>query len=241
MLLCDTGVLLATGNVKDHYHAARLSLMRAAERPVPMPPTEQRSASTYLIGCRTAAAKAPTKQANPTWCSHRTGSAATSGAEPSRNPGANANRHGGRSSRRALALTRWHPGAARWPADTGGHVDLLVTTAHGGNPQDGSGTRRLSYPSLANSLPLAGAHFPVELDTDQPGAGRRLPSYGESIEPQVRLPNIEPGDRPPDDHPLDLRRALEDSEDLGGRGSFSRSAACEAPWYQHGFSPPCLR
>ena len=29
MLLCDTGVLLAAGNVKDHYHAACLSLMRS--------------------------------------------------------------------------------------------------------------------------------------------------------------------------------------------------------------------
>lgn len=31
MLLCDTGVLLAAGNVKDHYHAACLSLMRDRE------------------------------------------------------------------------------------------------------------------------------------------------------------------------------------------------------------------
>ena len=30
MLLCDTGVLLAAGNVKDHHHAACLALMRAA-------------------------------------------------------------------------------------------------------------------------------------------------------------------------------------------------------------------
>jgi len=33
MLLCDTGVLLAAGNVKDHHHAACLTLMRAAEGP----------------------------------------------------------------------------------------------------------------------------------------------------------------------------------------------------------------
>ena len=32
MLLCDTGVLLAAGNVKDHHHAACVALMRAAER-----------------------------------------------------------------------------------------------------------------------------------------------------------------------------------------------------------------
>jgi len=40
------------------------------------------------------------------------------------------------------------------------------------------------------------------------------------------LPNVQPGDRPPDDHPLDLRRSLEDGEDLGGTGSLRRSAAC---------------
>jgi len=37
MLLCDTGVLLAAGNVKDHHHAACLSLMRTAERPLLVP------------------------------------------------------------------------------------------------------------------------------------------------------------------------------------------------------------
>lgn len=37
MLLCDTGVLLAAGNVKDHHHAACLSLMRAAEGPLLVP------------------------------------------------------------------------------------------------------------------------------------------------------------------------------------------------------------
>lgn len=31
MLLCDTGVLLAAGNVKDRRHAACLTLLRAAE------------------------------------------------------------------------------------------------------------------------------------------------------------------------------------------------------------------
>jgi hypothetical protein len=29
------------------------------------------------------------------------------------------------------------------------------------------------------------------------------------------LPHVQPGDRPPDDHPLDLRGPLEDGEDLG--------------------------
>jgi hypothetical protein len=37
MLLCDTGVLLAAGNVKDHHHAACLGLMRAAEGPLLVP------------------------------------------------------------------------------------------------------------------------------------------------------------------------------------------------------------
>ena len=37
MLLCDTGVLLAAGNVKDRHHAACLALMRAAEGPLLVP------------------------------------------------------------------------------------------------------------------------------------------------------------------------------------------------------------
>ena len=37
MLLCDTGVLLAAGNVKDHHHAASLALMRTAEGPLLVP------------------------------------------------------------------------------------------------------------------------------------------------------------------------------------------------------------
>lgn len=37
MLLCDTGVLLAAGNVKDHHHAACVALMRAAEGPLLVP------------------------------------------------------------------------------------------------------------------------------------------------------------------------------------------------------------
>jgi hypothetical protein len=32
---------------------------------------------------------------------------------------------------------------------------------------------------------------------------------------RVRLSDVQPGDCPPDDHPLDFRRALEDGEDLG--------------------------
>ena len=52
------------------------------------------------------------------------------------------------------------------------------------------------------------------------------------------LPNIKPCHGAPDQHPLDLRGALEDREDPGGRGSLRRSAACMTPWYQHGFSTP---
>lgn len=37
MLLCDTGVLLAAGNVKDHAHDACLNLLRQAEGPLLVP------------------------------------------------------------------------------------------------------------------------------------------------------------------------------------------------------------
>jgi predicted nucleic acid-binding protein len=37
MLLCDTGVLLAAGNVKDHAHQACLKLLRQAEGPLLVP------------------------------------------------------------------------------------------------------------------------------------------------------------------------------------------------------------
>ena len=37
MLLCDTGVLLAAGNVKDHYHDACVALLRSAEGPLLVP------------------------------------------------------------------------------------------------------------------------------------------------------------------------------------------------------------
>jgi hypothetical protein len=37
---------------------------------------------------------------------------------------------------------------------------------------------------------------------------------------------VQPSDRPPDQHPLDFRRPLEDREDRGLQGSFRRSAAC---------------
>lgn len=37
MLLCDTGVLLAAGNVKDHAHEACLALLSSAEGPLLVP------------------------------------------------------------------------------------------------------------------------------------------------------------------------------------------------------------
>ena len=37
MLLCDTGVLLAAGNIKDQAHAACLRLLRQAEGPLLVP------------------------------------------------------------------------------------------------------------------------------------------------------------------------------------------------------------
>ena len=46
------------------------------------------------------------------------------------------------------------------------------------------------------------------------------------VYPQVKLPDVQSGDRPPDQHPLDLRRARENGEDPGDRGSLCRSAAC---------------
>jgi hypothetical protein len=53
------------------------------------------------------------------------------------------------------------------------------------------------------------------------------------------LPYVQPGDGPADDHPLDLRGALEDRENPGGMGIDCRSAACWTPWYQHRFSAGC--
>jgi hypothetical protein len=52
------------------------------------------------------------------------------------------------------------------------------------------------------------------------------PSTGHLGKPQVRLPHVQSRDRPPDDHPLDLARALEDGEDPGYTGSLRRSVAC---------------
>ena len=37
MLLCDTGVLLAAGNVKDHAHQTCLRLLRQADGPLLVP------------------------------------------------------------------------------------------------------------------------------------------------------------------------------------------------------------
>jgi hypothetical protein len=62
-----------------------------------------------------------------------------------------------------------------------------------------------------------------------------------SVTSQVGLPDVQPGDRPDDQHPLDFRRTLEDREDSGLRGSFRRSAACMTLRYQHGFSTGCPR
>lgn len=50
--------------------------------------------------------------------------------------------------------------------------------------------------------------------------------FVEAPEEGMALPDVEPGDGAPDEHPLDLRRALEDREDHGLRGSLYRPAAC---------------
>jgi predicted nucleic acid-binding protein len=55
MLLCDTGVLLAAGNVRDHYHAACLSLMRAAEGRPLLVPSPVLSEIGYLLQSRVGA------------------------------------------------------------------------------------------------------------------------------------------------------------------------------------------
>jgi len=72
-------------------------------------------------------------------------------------------------------------------------------------------------------------HVPDNRDTRQAvrpqSRTARLPHL-DRIKPQVRLPDVQPGDRPADDHPLDLRGALEDREDRGLADSFRRSAAC---------------
>ena len=50
MLLCDTGVLLAAGNVEDDHHAACLTLMRAAEGPLLVPsPVLGEGTPAYLL------------------------------------------------------------------------------------------------------------------------------------------------------------------------------------------------
>jgi Integrase core domain len=54
------------------------------------------------------------------------------------------------------------------------------------------------------------------------------------------LPDVQPRDRAPDQHPLHFRRPLKNRKNSGLRGSFCRSAAGRGSWYQHGFStgPP---
>jgi hypothetical protein len=46
---------------------------------------------------------------------------------------------------------------------------------------------------------------------------------------QVRLPDVQPGDRPTHDHPLNFARSLKNGEDPDGTGSLRRSAACGPP------------
>src|SRR5579863_4740533 len=43
------------------------------------------------------------------------------------------------------------------------------------------------------------------------------------VKPQVRLSNVQSSHGPPDDHPLDFRRALENGEDLGGHAKSHRN------------------
>ena len=57
------------------------------------------------------------------------------------------------------------------------------------------------------------------------GHGTALPLGLRQVYPQVRLPNVQPGDRAPDQHPLNFARALKNREDPSGTGSLRRSAA----------------
>jgi hypothetical protein len=56
--------------------------------------------------------------------------------------------------------------------------------------------------------------------------GTARTTRGTPAKPQVRLSDVQSSHGPPDQHALDLRRSLEDREDLGGTGSLRRSAAC---------------
>jgi hypothetical protein len=71
--------------------------------------------------------------------------------------------------------------------------------------------------------------------------GKQPPRTGqfasESRPPHSAVERLQPRDRPPDQHPLDLT-AL---EDRGLRGIFRRSAAFGTPWYQHGSNTPRSR
>ena len=54
------------------------------------------------------------------------------------------------------------------------------------------------------------------VDRAQPGPGYARDISEKRIDdryPQFRLANVQPGDRLPDQHPLDFRRALEEGED----------------------------
>ena len=94
---------------------------------------------------------------------------------------------------------------------------------------------RPSGPAGRRRLPWPGREFGAREAADTMIA-ETTPSAHSSSKPQVRLPDVQPGDRPADEHPLDLRRALEDGEDRGPMGSFHRSATCRWAWYQHGSS-----
>jgi predicted nucleic acid-binding protein len=51
VLLCDTGVLLAAGNIKDHAHQACVQLLRRAEGPL-LVPSPVRGEVGYLLQSR---------------------------------------------------------------------------------------------------------------------------------------------------------------------------------------------
>jgi len=71
-------------------------------------------------------------------------------------------------------------------------------------------------------------NYPIRRGGHLAAGSQRGPCVG-TAKPRVRLPAVQPRHRAADEHPLDLRRALEDREDIRISGSFRRSAACWTP------------
>ena len=97
-------------------------------------------------------------------------------------------------------------GRCRWRSS--GHTETRNDSVQRGARQ--AGTRRQRRPC---GRPRKPAVTPT-------ARSQRIPSAIRPLTSAYALPDVQPGDRPADQHPLDLRRALEDGEDRGLRGSF---------------------